>query len=94
VQAFVRPEVANLEREAARLPQDYGQHAGTVESLLFDGANSAVLVTEERSRFELRVALPQTGRLADLRVGERVYFSFDPRRAACFASAPAGTAHA
>jgi spermidine/putrescine transport system ATP-binding protein len=92
VHAFVRPEVANLERDTARLPQDQSHYAGAVQSLLFDGANSAVLVTEERSRFELRVALPQTGRLADLRVGERVYFSFDPRRAACFASEGAGSA--
>ena len=85
VQAFVRPEVANLEREAARLPRDQIQYAGAVQSLLFDGANSAVLITEDRTRFELRVALPQTGRLADLKVGERVHFSFDPRRTACFA---------
>ena len=87
VEAFVRPEVANLEREVTRLPQGQLNFAGTVQSLLFDGANSAVLVTEERSRFELRIALPQTGRLADLRVGERVHFSFDPQRAACFAAA-------
>jgi len=89
VEAFVRPEVANLEREATLLPQRQVHFAGTVQSLLFDGANSAVLVTEERSRFEVRIALPQTGRLADLRVGERVYFSFDAHRAACF---PASTA--
>ena len=92
VEAFVRPEVANLEREATLLPQRQLHFAGTVQSLLFDGANSAVLVTEERSRFELRIALPQTGRLADLRVGERVYFSFDSQRAACFVAdtAPGG----
>jgi spermidine/putrescine transport system ATP-binding protein len=85
VEAFVRPEIATLERDAARLPPDQAHHAGVVQSLLFDGANSAVLLTEETSRFEFRVALPQTGRFADLRVGERVRFSFDPRRALCFA---------
>ena len=94
VEAFVRPEVANLERDIARLPEEHGNHAGIVQSLLFDGANSAVLIQEERSRFELRVALPQTGRLADLRVGERVHFSFDPRRAACFSSSGAVAARA
>ena len=93
VEAFVRPEVASLEREAARLPPDQEAYAGSVQSLLFDGANSAVLVTEERSRFELRVALPQTGRLADLKVGERIHFSFDPRRTACFASSSAASTH-
>jgi spermidine/putrescine transport system ATP-binding protein len=57
-----------------------------VQSLLFDGANSAVLLQEDLTRFEFRVALPQTGRFADLKVGERVFFSFDPQRAICFPS--------
>jgi len=87
VVAFVRPEVANLERDAERLPSAHSRYAGVVQSLLFDGANSAVLLTVEQSRFEFRVALPQTGRLADLKVGERVYFNFDPTRAICFAGA-------
>ncbi len=55
-----------------------------VESLLFDGANSAVLLQEKSTRFEFRIALPQTGRFADLKVGEPVVFSFDPQRAMCF----------
>jgi len=83
--AFVRPEVASLERAAEGLPADHLQFGGTVQSLLFDGANSAVLLNEDRTGFEFRVALPQTGRFADLKVGERVYFGFDPRRAICFA---------
>jgi len=85
----VRPEVACLERAKQRLPQDHVHYAGRVESLLFDGANSAVLLNEERSGFEFRVALPQNGRFADLRAGERVFFSFDPQRALCFADAGA-----
>ena len=56
-----------------------------MQSLLFDGANSAVLLNENRSGFEFRVALPQTGRFADLKVGEKIYFGFDPQRAICFA---------
>jgi spermidine/putrescine transport system ATP-binding protein len=57
-----------------------------VESLLFDGANSAVLLREAKTRAEFRVALPQTGRFADLKMGERVVFAFTPERAACFAA--------
>ena len=34
--------------------------------------------------------MPQTGRYADLKVGERILFSFDPDRAVCF---PAGVSH-
>jgi spermidine/putrescine transport system ATP-binding protein len=89
-EAFVRPEVATLGRTAAELPPGQSAHGGEVESLLFDGANSAVLLRELKSRFEFRVALPQTGRFADLKVGERIHFSFDAERAVCFA---AGASH-
>ena len=88
VEAFVRPEVATLGRSAGELPAGQPAHQGSVESLLFDGANSAVLLRERASRFEFRVALPQTGRFADLKVGEQIHFSFDPERAVCFAAPP------
>ena len=90
VEVFIRPEAISLARHAAELPQDHVSHvsyAGQVESLLFDGANSAVLLREATSRTEFRIALPQTGRFADLRVGETVAFGFDPLHAVCFASA-------
>ena len=37
-----------------------------------------------RAACEFRIALPQTGRFADLQAGERICFSFDPQRAVCF----------
>jgi spermidine/putrescine transport system ATP-binding protein len=84
VEAFVRPEVASLGRQAAELPNGQPAHSGTVLSLLFDGANSAVLLQETRTRREFRIALPQTGQFSDLQPGEPVLFSFDPDRAVCF----------
>jgi spermidine/putrescine transport system ATP-binding protein len=85
---FVRPETAVLGRsvEELALPAEAPVHHGVVESLLFDGANSAVLLRESRTRAEFRVALPQTGRFADLKVDEAVVFSFAPERAVCFAA--------
>jgi spermidine/putrescine transport system ATP-binding protein len=68
------------------------RYAGQVQSVLFDGANSAVLIIEQQSRIEFRVALPQTGRLADLKPGAQVHFGFDPQRAICFAATAAGNA--
>lgn len=87
VEAFVRPEVASLARDT-QVFSDAGlpHYRAQVDSLLFDGANSAVLLHEEKSRTEFRIALPQTGHLSDLRVGETVSFGFDPQRAVCFAS--------
>ncbi len=86
VEGFVRPEVASLGRLAAELPGGQPQHAGQVQSLLFDGANSAVLLQESRTRREFRIALPQTGQFSDLKPQEPVLFSFDPERAVCFAA--------
>jgi len=83
VEAFVRPEVVSLARDAAELAP-MQRFVGRVESLLFDGANSAVLLREVRTGTEFRVALPQTGEFADLREGEQVAFGFDPQRAVCF----------
>jgi spermidine/putrescine transport system ATP-binding protein len=84
VEGFVRPEVASLGRNPADLPAGQPTHSGEVESLLFDGANSAVLLKEQRTRREFRIALPQTGRFSDLKPREKVLFSFDPERAVCF----------
>jgi spermidine/putrescine transport system ATP-binding protein len=84
VAVYVRPEVATLARDPAQLPANQLHASGSVESLLFDGANSAVLLREQRTGLEVRIALPQTGRYADLAVGERIWFSFDPERAVCF----------
>src|SRR5262245_43265701 len=54
VEAFVRPEVVDLARDAAALPGATQRFSGEVESLLFDGANSAVLVRERETRTEIR----------------------------------------
>ena len=91
VAAFVRPEVARLAREMNGLPADQPRFSAQVDSLLFDGANSAVLLHEQRTRLPVRIALPQTGEFADLRPGQAVCFGFDPQRAVCF-RAPSGDA--
>jgi spermidine/putrescine transport system ATP-binding protein len=84
VEGFVRPEVASLARLAGELPGAQMLHSGKVQSLLFDGANSAVLLQEARTHREFRIALPQTGQFSDLKPEESVLFSFDPERAVCF----------
>ena len=89
VEAFLRPEAVSLARDASELPSSHRLHSGQVESILFDGANSAALLREAVSRTEFRIALPQTGRFADLAVGETVAFNFDPQQAVCFAAAAA-----
>jgi spermidine/putrescine transport system ATP-binding protein len=84
VEVFVRPEIATLARNAAELPPGQPTHRGEVQSVLFDGANSAVLLQEIKTRREFRIALPQTGQFSDLKPHEPVAFSFDPSRAVSF----------
>jgi spermidine/putrescine transport system ATP-binding protein len=92
VEGFIRPEAASLGRHAPELPGGQPYHAGQVQSLLFDGANSAVLLQESRTRREFRIALPQTGQFSDLKPDETVLFSFDPERAVCFPARPGAAA--
>jgi spermidine/putrescine transport system ATP-binding protein len=84
--AFIRPEVAVIARQPSDLPDaSHCSYLGKVESILFDGANSAVLLRERDTDLEFRIALPQNGRLHDLKKDELVHFGFDPQRAVCFA---------
>ena len=86
--AFIRPEAMTLARTAAELPPNQSALTGEVTDMLFDGANSVVLLRESQSRRELRIALPQTGAFADLRPGARICFGFDAERAVCFPGQP------
>jgi spermidine/putrescine transport system ATP-binding protein len=91
VEAFVRPEAVTLGRAPEELPAGAQRFSARVESLLFDGANSAVLVREASTGTEIRIALPQTGRFADLGVGESIAFGFDAQRAICFPAEQRGS---
>jgi spermidine/putrescine transport system ATP-binding protein len=84
IEAFVRPEAIVLAHEAAGLPPGAQAMRGEVESVLFDGANSAVLVREATTRTEIRIALPQAGQFADLAPGAAIAFGFDAERAVAF----------
>ena len=82
---FIRPEAIEIGRSARELPAGEPAWTATVQSVLFDGGNSTVQVREDKSDTALQIALPLTGRLADLRHGETVCFSYQPAQAWCFA---------
>ena len=73
---------------AADLPAGQPQYSGEVQSVLFDGANSAVLLQEVKTRREFRIALPQTGQFSDIKPRDPVVFGFDPLRAICYPARP------
>ena len=89
-QLFVRPEaMVLLDASQGQLGNGWAIYEGQVESLLFDGANSAVLVREPQTQTPLRIALPQTGQYAGLQVGQSLRFGFDPENAVCFGASDA-----
>lgn len=89
-QLFVRPEtMVLLDASQGQLGNGWAIYEGQVVSLLFDGANSAVLVYEPQTQTPLRIALPQTGQYAGLQVGQSLRFGFDPENAVCFGASDA-----
>jgi len=92
VEIFVRPESVILARDEARIESVENRLSGSVQSLLFNGANSYILVRDARTGGEVMVALPQTGEFADLNEGETVHFGWGREQAKCFpTTAPAPT---
>ncbi|SFR31510.1 spermidine/putrescine transport system ATP-binding protein [Yoonia tamlensis] len=83
-QIFVRPEAIALSKTApANSPN---ASARVVDSVLFNGANSMVLLRDPQSGELLQVTLPQTGAFLGLAKGDTVYASWEPAQARCFAA--------
>ncbi len=87
VDIFVRPEAIVLGRDAGGADGRENRLPGRVESILFDGANSRVMVRHPQTGDDIMVALPQTGGLVGLARGEDVHLGWDARQAKCFAAA-------
>ena len=73
-----------LARDAAELPRGAAAFRGSVESLLFDGANSAVLVREAATRARVPDCAAADRALRRPARGRAIAFGFDPARAVCF----------
>ncbi|MBB5723718.1 spermidine/putrescine transport system ATP-binding protein [Loktanella ponticola] len=86
-QIYVRPEAIQL--SLTKPDATYGRNASerTVDSVLFNGANSLAILRDATSGETMNVALPQTGAFLGLNKGDTVYAQWDPAQARCF---PAG----
>ncbi len=87
VDLFVRPEGITLAQDETEVGGLANRLTGTVESVLFDGANSRVLVKEARTGGEVTAALPQTGRFGDLGPGQTVHLGWNAGGGLCFGRA-------
>ncbi|GAB4359600.1 MAG: ABC transporter ATP-binding protein [Kiloniellaceae bacterium] len=88
VEIYVRPEYIRTERMNGIAPESVGGLNGVVDSLLFNGANSRVLVRSTRSEL-IEADVTLTGGDGDLRPGEAVRLTWSPEQAKCFSAGAA-----
>lgn len=84
VDVFVRPEAILLSKTPRSDNALQNNLEGRVDCLLFNGANSRVLVKDPKSNHEINVALPQTGEFNDLQAGQPVYLGWKTEQAKCY----------
>lgn len=82
VEVFVRPEAIALSRE--RRTDAANQLRCVVQDVLFNGANSQVLLRAQDSAQSLAAVLPIGGDFLSLRRGETLFAAWEPRHARCF----------
>ncbi|SFE87763.1 spermidine/putrescine transport system ATP-binding protein [Sulfitobacter brevis] len=80
---FVRPEAVRLSRSAPQSAGNGGE--GIVQNVLFNGANSQVMLLDQLSGAEINVALPQTGEYRDLVKGGAVHFWWETEQTRVYA---------
>ena len=87
VEIFVRPEFIQAHRQgtgpAEDAPAPVNQLDGKVDSLLFNGANSRVLVRSSSGQL-IEADVTLTGGTDDLRPGEAVRLVWSPQQTMCF----------
>jgi spermidine/putrescine transport system ATP-binding protein len=84
VEVFVRPEAIVLGQDAGYGVTRQNRFRGRVESILFDGANSRVMVRHPETGDDIMVALPETLRLLGLERDQDIDLGWDTRQARCF----------
>jgi spermidine/putrescine transport system ATP-binding protein len=86
ITVFVRPgsiAVARTAGAGTATLDDHNRIDGNVESVLFNGADSRVLVQSQAGQM-IEAALPQTGVNADLRPGDQVALTWPCEHTKCF----------
>ncbi len=85
VEVFVRPEFISASRDSENSSAQANQYEGKVDSVLFNGANSRVLVRGPKGDL-IEADVTLTGGGADLREGEPVRLRWDAAQTMVFAT--------
>jgi spermidine/putrescine transport system ATP-binding protein len=85
-QIFVRPEAIALLRDPVKTADHLNLGEWIVDSVLFNGANSLVILRHPKSGQTIQATLPQTNTFLGLSKGQTVHTSWAPEQARCFAT--------
>ncbi|MBB4301663.1 spermidine/putrescine transport system ATP-binding protein [Rhodobium orientis] len=91
VDVFVRPEAVRLSPTSEGVAGQPNVSSGLVDSVLFNGANSRVLIRDAATGGEIDVALPQTGEFHSLKRDDPIHIGWDTAQTLCFAAAGEGS---
>lgn len=85
-QVFVRPEAVRLSRNKDDVSHMDNISFGTIENVLFNGANSQLLLKDNFNGAEINISMPQTGEFRDLGKGDVVHFGWEGQQTRCYMS--------
>lgn len=77
VEVFVRPEAVRVALKQVDIASFGNVGQGVVENVLFNGANSQLILRDQQAGGEMNVTLPQTGEFRDLARGDVVNFGWE-----------------
>ena len=76
-----------LWQDAAQTGQLGNGGAGKVENILFNGANSQLILRDQASGAQMNIVMPQTGEFRDLTQGDVVAYGWEPQQTRVYSSA-------
>ncbi|PKP60365.1 ABC transporter ATP-binding protein [Candidatus Atribacteria bacterium HGW-Atribacteria-1] len=82
IELYVRPEAVIINPKITK--ENFNILNVTVKAILFDGANSRLLVVPENSKQELIVSLPQNKQFDYIKAKDKIKIGWDPEAAVCF----------
>ncbi len=82
IELYIRPEAVII--NPARGKENFNIIRVKVKAILFDGANSRLLVVPEGGRKELIVALPQNRQFDYIKMGDVIDIGWDSHSSVCF----------
>lgn len=82
IELYVRPEAIIINPKITK--ENFNILNVSVKTILFDGANSRLLVVPEDSKQELIVSLPQNKQFDYIKAKDKIKIGWDPEAVACF----------